>query len=101
MTPIESAVKTLYWFFLYGFIGWGVEVVYAAEGVYQLAEVGAVELYGHGVDGEVAAVLVVLERAVLHDRLARVVAVALAACPDKLYLHVAVLHLCRAEVAEY
>ena len=30
MTPIESAVKTLYWFFLYGFIGWGVEVVYAA-----------------------------------------------------------------------
>ena len=22
--------KTLYWFFLYGFIGWGVEVVYAA-----------------------------------------------------------------------
>ncbi len=30
MTPIEFAVKTLYWFFLYGFIGWGVEVVYAA-----------------------------------------------------------------------
>ena len=30
MTPTESAVNTLYWFFLYGFIGWGVEVVYAA-----------------------------------------------------------------------
>ena len=30
MTPTEFAVKTLYWFFLYGFIGWGVEVVYAA-----------------------------------------------------------------------
>ena len=27
MTPTEFAVKTLYWFFLYGFIGWGVEVV--------------------------------------------------------------------------
>ena len=23
-------VQTLYWFFLYGYIGWGVEVVYAA-----------------------------------------------------------------------
>ena len=30
MTPTEFAVKTLYWFFLYGFIGWGVVVVYAA-----------------------------------------------------------------------
>ena len=30
MTPTEFAVKTLYWFFLYGCIGWGVEVVYAA-----------------------------------------------------------------------
>lgn len=36
MTPIEFAVKTLYWFFLYGFIGWGVEVVYAAIKTHKL-----------------------------------------------------------------
>ena len=30
MNLTELAVKTVYWFFLYGFIGWGVEVVYAA-----------------------------------------------------------------------
>ena len=31
MNLTELAVKTVYWFFLYGFIGWGVEVVYAAK----------------------------------------------------------------------
>lgn len=30
MPPSEFVVKTVYWFFLYGCIGWGVEVVYAA-----------------------------------------------------------------------
>lgn len=36
----ESAVKTLYWFFLYGFIGWGVEVVYAAIKTHKLVNRG-------------------------------------------------------------
>ena len=27
---LSFVVQTLYWFFLYGCIGWGVEVVYAA-----------------------------------------------------------------------
>ena len=40
MTPIEFAVKTLYWFFLYGFIGWGVEVVYAAIKTHKLVNRG-------------------------------------------------------------
>ena len=40
MTPIEFAVKTLYWFFLYGFIGWGVEVVYAAVKTHKLVNRG-------------------------------------------------------------
>ena len=40
MTPIEFAVKTLYWFFLYGFIGWGVEVVYAAIKEHKLVNRG-------------------------------------------------------------
>ena len=32
MTPIESAVKTLYWFFLYGFIGFGmVGLIYSVS----------------------------------------------------------------------
>ena len=40
MTPTEFAVKTLYWFFLYGFIGWGVEVVYAAVKTHKLVNRG-------------------------------------------------------------
>mgnify|MGYP000087349992 FL=1 len=40
MTPTEFAVKTLYWFFLYGFIGWGVEVVYAAIKTHKLVNRG-------------------------------------------------------------
>ena len=53
MTPIESAVKTLYWFFLYGFIGWGVEVVYAAVKTHKLVNRGFLcgpicPIYGFG-----------------------------------------------------
>ena len=53
MTPTESAVKTLYWFFLYGFIGWGVEVVYAAAKTHKLVNRGFLcgpicPIYGFG-----------------------------------------------------
>ena len=56
MTPIESAVKTLYWFFLYGFIGWGVEVVYAAIKTHKLVNRGFLcgpicPIYGFGMVG--------------------------------------------------
>ncbi len=77
------------------------EIVDAVERVNQLTETVAVETHGHGIDGEVAAVLIVFKRAVLYHRLARVVAVALAARPDKLHLDVTELHLCRAEIAKH
>ena len=56
MTPTESAVKTLYWFFLYGFIGWGVEVVYAAAKTHKLVNRGFLcgpicPIYGFGMVG--------------------------------------------------
>lgn len=56
MTPIEFAVKTLYWFFLYGFIGWGVEVVYAAIKTHKLVNRGFLcgpicPIYGFGMVG--------------------------------------------------
>ena len=62
------------------------EVGETVEGVDEFAKAAVVEADGHGVDGEVATVLVVLEGAVLDDRFARVVAVALAAGTDELYL---------------
>ena len=40
MNLTELAVKTVYWFFLYGFIGWGVEVVYAAVKTHALVNRG-------------------------------------------------------------
>ena len=56
MTPIESAVKPLYWFFLYGFIGWGVEVVFAAVKSHMLVFRGLLcgpicPIYGFGMVG--------------------------------------------------
>ena len=61
MTPTESAVKTLYWFFLYGFIGWGVEVVYAAAKTHKLVNRGFLcgpicPIYGFGMVGLVYSV---------------------------------------------
>ena len=46
------------------------EVGQSVEGVNELAETVTVQADGHRVDGEVAAVLVILQRAVLHDGLA-------------------------------
>ena len=77
------------------------QVLDAVERVYELAVSVLVQAHGHGVDGEVAAVLVVLEGAVLHHGLARVVAVALAPRAHELHFERAPLHLGRAEVAEH
>ncbi len=56
MTLSEFAVKTVYWFFLYGFIGWGVEVVYAAIKTHKLVNRGFLcgpicPIYGFGMVG--------------------------------------------------
>ena len=66
MTPIEFAVKTLYWFFLYGFIGWGVEVVYAAVKTHALVNRGFLcgpicPIYGFGVVGVALALRPVMD----------------------------------------
>ena len=56
MNLTEFAVKTVYWFFLYGFIGWGVEVVYAAVKTHKLVNRGFLcgpicPIYGFGMVG--------------------------------------------------
>ena len=56
MNLSEFAVKTVYWFFLYGFIGWGVEVVYAAIKTHKLVNRGFLcgplcPIYGFGMVG--------------------------------------------------
>ena len=70
------------------------------KGIGELTEAVGIETHGQGVDGEVAAVLVILEGAILDDGLARVVRVGLLTGPYELNLHVAPLELRRAEVAE-
>ena len=61
MNLTELAVKTVYWFFLYGFIGWGVEVVYAAVKTHALVNRGFLcgpicPIYGFGMVGLVYSV---------------------------------------------
>lgn len=56
MNLTEFAVKTVYWFFLYGCIGWGVEVVYAAIKTHKLVNRGFLcgpicPIYGFGMVG--------------------------------------------------
>ena len=57
----EFAVKTVYWFFLYGCIGWAVEVVYAAIKEHKLVNRGFLcgpicPIYGFGMVGLVYSV---------------------------------------------
>ena len=64
MTQTEAftfVVRTLYWFFLYGCIGWGVEVVYAAIKEHKLVNRGFLcgpicPIYGFGMVGLVYSV---------------------------------------------
>ena len=77
------------------------EVVKAIEGVDKLPEVLGVKTNGHSVDGKVAAVLVVFQRSVLHDRLTRVVTVTFFSRSNELNFVTAKLHLGRAEIAKH
>lgn len=61
MNLTEFAVKTVYWFFLYGYIGWCVEVVYAAVKEHKLVNRGFLcgpicPIYGFGMVGLVYSV---------------------------------------------
>lgn len=77
------------------------QVGHTVEGVDELAEAVAIEAHCHGVDGEVATVLVVFEGTVFHVGLPTVMAIALLAGAHKLHLQSAAFHLRRAEVAEH
>ena len=70
------------------------------EEVNQFAVAVVVEADCERIDSEVAAMQVVVERPVFHDRLPAVPLVALAPCADELNLLVVPLELRRAEVAE-
>ena len=82
-----------------------VQVLDAAKGVNQIAIGVVVQRYCHGVDGEVAAILVVLQGAVFHNGFPAVKPVALPSGPHKLYLPVDVVVVIDkgggAEVFEY
>ena len=65
------------------------------------AETFFVEADSHSVDGEIAAVLVVFERAFFYYGVAAVVSVRLAAGSYYLYLRVAMFYLCRAVGLEH
>ena len=63
------------------------EVGNAVEGVNKLTETAAIQTDSHRINGKVASILVVLQRAILNNGLTRVVAVAFLASPDELDLN--------------
>ncbi len=83
------------------------QVIKPVKGIHQLAKPRLVKAYRHCIDGEIAAVLVVLQRAVLHNRLTRVALVALLAGSHKFHLDfllcltVEVFHLGGAKVLKH
>ena len=77
------------------------QIARAVERIYQLAERRRVQGKSHRVDREVPAELVVLDRAVLDDRLARVGPVRLLARSDELHFPRSAAQHGRAEVLEH
>ena len=77
------------------------EVVDATKRIDQLAKCSLVERPGEGIYREVAAALIVLQRAWLNMRVARLRSIALAACANKLNLGIAPTKHCRAIGLEY
>ena len=89
------------------------QVAKAVEWVHQFSKTCLIEAEGEGVDGEIAPPLVVVERPILDDGFARVVAVTLLSRSYKFefFFHLSVFafvlhpmmpfHLSRSEVAEY
>ena len=75
-------------------------VAYSVEGVKQLTVAFGVHADSHSIDGEVAAALVVVERAVFYDRFTAVAVVGLTPCTHKLQFDTTAFHLGSAEVAE-
>lgn len=56
MTPLEAGARVLFWFFLYGVLGWCVEVIYAAIKEHRLVNRGFLcgpicPIYGFGMVG--------------------------------------------------
>ena len=62
------------------------QISQSVKRINQFTKTCFVQTDGHRVDGEVATILIVLQRTILYDRFARVVTVALLASPHKLHL---------------
>ena len=76
------------------------KVIYASERINQLAKTLRVETYGHGVDGKVTAVLVILKSAVLYDWITRLTVIGFLAGTYKLNLQIPFLDLCCSKILE-
>ena len=75
-------------------------VLHSSERIHQLSITLPVEADRQGIDSEVPAVLVVLQRTVFHNRLARIVRVGLLAGAHKLHFRTMILQLRRTEILE-
>ena len=80
------------------------EICQPVEGINEFAETVFIQTDGHRIDGEVAAVLIVLQSTILHDGFTRIVAVTLLAGAYELHLvfnaFLTKLHLRRTEIPE-
>ena len=76
-------------------------ILHSTEGVEQEPIAIFIETDGEGVDGEISAILIVFQCAILYDGVSALAMIRLFPCAYKLQFHLASLHLCRTEIAEY
>ena len=79
----------------------GFEVRDTVEGIDKLAETVFIQADSHRVDGEIAAILVIFECAVFHDRVARLAHIRFLACSYKFQFEIAKFNLGCAVSGEY
>ena len=61
------------------------QVVYTIKRVHQFTETIVIQADGQGIDGEIAAALIIFQSTIFHHRLARVVAIAFLTCTYELH----------------
>ena len=76
-------------------------IVDTIKRIYEFSKTVFVQTDSHRIDSEVAAVLVILQRSIFHNRFSGIAMIALLTGANKLHFSILILHLCSSEITEH
>ena len=76
-------------------------IVNTIERIYEFTKSVFVQTDSHGIDGEIAPVLIIFQGTVFHNRLSGIMVITLLTGTDKLHFHIIILHLSCSEISEH